>query len=515
MEPAFSYDEMPYSNKFFPQTHPDRLATIGVLFGMSPTPIEKCRVLELGCGNGSNLIYQAVTLSGSEFVGVDLAAGHIDLASKSAKDLGVSNVAFHQMDVTKMTVEEFGKFDYIIAHGLFSWVPDFVRESVLQLYRNMLTENGIGYVSYNAYPGAHYREMAQEMMRYHTRGNAAPMEKVNAALQFVSDLYNDSPDDGIYKLMLQHEVQRHEDDGPEIVFHDDLAEINRAFYFHEFAGLLEKNGLQFLSEEKLSSLSMQKFSPEVRTKINAITDVIEREQYLDFLKGRVFRKTLFCHKEVKLNRDVPASHMDKFFVDSFLQPVSDAIEIDTRKVERFTGLGGVNIQIDHPLTKAVLYLLYTSPQGSKKFGDTLNEARILLEGNGYVSENWNEEFEAVRNIMFQIACETDIVELHLLERPPVSDLPEKPKTHPLPLWQLQYADAVATPLNIGMRVNDPVARHLLYLLDGTRTKADLVPELSRFIEQCGEIKDKAAFLKELPAWLDGGLAQFNKIGMFV
>lgn len=514
MEPAFSYDEMPYSNKFFPQTHPDRLATVATLFDMSPAPITKCRVLELGCGNGSNLIYQAVTLPGSEFVGIDLAAGHIDLAKKSAEELGVANVAFHQMDVTKMTAGEFGKFDYIIAHGLFSWVPDFVRESILDLYRKMLTPDGVGYISYNAYPGAHYREMPQEMKRFYTRKIESPMEKVKTSREFIKFLHKNASDQSVYKVMLEHEVMRQEDLDPELIFHDDLAEVNKAYYFYEFADLLQKNELQFISEEKLSSISLQKFSPEAKRAINSIEDVIEREQYIDFLKGRVFRQTLICHKEVTLDRNISPSRMDEFFVDSYLKPESPKPETTTNKIENFTGIGGINIQIDHPLTKTVMVMLWNKPQGSQKFDATLEAARKTLENEGYKSDDWSRDLEIARAILFQITCETGLVNISLFERPSINGVSEKPKAHALVRWQLRFGDTVATPLNIAMKMNDPVAKYLIELLDGSKTKADLIPILTEFIKTNDEIENKDEFLNEISLWFDQNIAQFTKIGMF-
>jgi tRNA G46 methylase TrmB len=66
-----AYDEVLYPSYTHNQTHPDRLATIATLFGLTPAPVERCRVLELGCGNGSNLVPMAYGLPGSEFVGID------------------------------------------------------------------------------------------------------------------------------------------------------------------------------------------------------------------------------------------------------------------------------------------------------------------------------------------------------------------------------------------------------------------------------------------------------------
>src|SRR5689334_17103178 len=107
MTEPFAYDELPYPGKFFVQTRPNRLAAVGILYGMKPADAEHCRVLELGCGNGSNLIGQAYSLPNSEFVGVDLSHVHIEEANNAAAELDLQNVEFRQMDVMDMTVEEF------------------------------------------------------------------------------------------------------------------------------------------------------------------------------------------------------------------------------------------------------------------------------------------------------------------------------------------------------------------------------------------------------------------------
>src|SRR5215204_7193153 len=182
MKEIFSYDVIPYPSKFFLQTHPDRLAVLATLFGMTPARIETCRVLELGCGNGSNLISHA------RFVGVDLAENHIADANRAAAELNLQNVEFYQLDVMEMSAQEFGKFDYVIAHGLFSWVPDFVREKTLALYREFLNESGVGYISYNAFPGAHHRQMVQKMMQFHARHFSEPLEKVGKSISFLAFL---------------------------------------------------------------------------------------------------------------------------------------------------------------------------------------------------------------------------------------------------------------------------------------------------------------------------------------
>src|SRR6478672_5835319 len=143
------YDEVLYPSAVFPQTHPNRLATVAFLRGMNPAPIHHCRVLELGCGVGSNLTAMAFHLPESDFVGLDLARRPIASGQAFALKLGLQNIELHSMNVRDATLERFGRFDFIIAHGLYSWVPELVRERILAICREMLNPHGVAYISYN------------------------------------------------------------------------------------------------------------------------------------------------------------------------------------------------------------------------------------------------------------------------------------------------------------------------------------------------------------------------------
>src|SRR5947209_3687226 len=175
-----AYDEIPYPGFALPQTHPDRLATLATLFGMRPAPIDRCRVLELGCGDGANLIPMALTLPGSTFVGIDLAARPIAKGEAMVAALGLHNIALHQQDILGIS-ERIGTFDYIIAHGLYSWVPPPVRGKILAICAAHLRPDGIAYVSYNTYPGGRLREIAREMIAFHTRGVTDPRDRIARA----------------------------------------------------------------------------------------------------------------------------------------------------------------------------------------------------------------------------------------------------------------------------------------------------------------------------------------------
>lgn len=514
MDVPFSYDVLAYPSKFFLQTHPDRLATLATLFGMTPHAVESCRVLELGCGNGSNLISQAFGLPNAAFVGIDLGEKHILEAKQSASELELSNIEFHNLDLMDLSTADFGKFDYITAHGLFSWVPEPVRARTLFIFREMLNENGIGYISYSAFPGAHHRQMVQEMLRFHTRAVSEPAEKVGSAISFLGFLTENTSERDVFGRILQHDLQRHKSHDAADIFHDDLSDINRAFYFHEFAGLLNDAGLQYLAEAELHAMGTHGLSADAKAFIESVPDIVEKEQYLDFLRGRIFRQTLFCHKETLLERAPSPSVMDNFLFASSVEPQSKNPELASQKIEKFIGFKGVGIEIDQPLAKAALLYLGSIWGRRVKFAELVDNARALLEKQGFSTDDWEPHIETCRKILLQICIGTDIIELHVSETKASADVSLRPKVNALSRWQLKNADNILTQLNIDMKIEDEVSRRLLELLNGTRNKLQLITAMKDFIRRTDGIEDKQLLLNGLSGWLDDSLTKLARLGLF-
>src|SRR5215213_643131 len=132
-----SYDEVPYHGIALPMTHPDHLAALATLFGMRPAAVEHCRVLELGCAEAGNLIPMAYTLPTSHFVGIDLSSRQIEHGRALAAALDLKNLELHATDMC-MIDDRFGQFDYIIAYGVYSWVPPDVQQTILAICQRRL-----------------------------------------------------------------------------------------------------------------------------------------------------------------------------------------------------------------------------------------------------------------------------------------------------------------------------------------------------------------------------------------
>lgn len=477
-----TYDAVLYPGFALAQAHPDRLATLAALFGLAPPDVARCRVLELGCGDGMNLISVALGLPEAECIGIDLAAAGINRGQRIIRELDLKNITLRQYDIMKIG-REFGQFDFIIAHGLYSWVPPVVRDKILAICRENLRDNGVAYVSYNAYPGSHMRDMVREMMRYHVREFTEPKERVDQARALVKFLAESGTDPDLYRLILQKEFERIAEFRDSTLFHDDLAEYNNPVYFYQFAEHAARYGLQYLAEAQFFDMQAGMFPARVVETLNQLSDdIIAREQYLDFLKCRRFRQTLLCHEDWKLNYELQPEKVSQFHIAAQIHMETESKHLHDREVVTFLGPKRSSLKTDNPLLKAALMLLSEAWPRAFHFHDLLAQARNISgqhsvkDGNGV-----HEETRALGELLVR-AYAGGIAEFSL--HPPrfVVQPSVRPVASPLARFQSREGDKVINLRHANISIEDALGRQLLRLLDGSRDRNALVNDLMAAIE---------------------------------
>jgi methyltransferase-like protein len=461
------YDRIAYRTLPMPQTHPDRLATVSLLHGMTPRPIDRCRVLELGCGDGSNLIPMAYGLPGSEFVGVDLAATAVTSGVAAISALGLRNVALHHLDVMEIS-DTFGIFDYIIAPGIYSWVPAPVRDRILAICEAHLAPQGVAFVSYNTYPGCHLRQAVWQILQFHVEGIADPGERIaqaRALARFMADCPQAEASDG---AVLGNEMRAVLDHSPGLLFHDDLAATNFPLYFHEFASHARRHRLQFLAEANIHEMQPQAYPPEVARQVWQLANesVVQKEQYLDFLRNRRFRQTLLCHEDVPLDRMLQREILRTLHLGSSARPVVERPNVDAPGiVEEFRGRGDSTMSTDHPLAKAAMLHLGQVWPRVIGFDD-------LLRNIGRRGDNAAETGSLLDILL--AAYTAGFIELHTHAPHFALEPGPRPTASPVARLQLEHGSFVASLRHTSVCIEDDLGRLLLRLMDGTRT-----PEMLR------------------------------------
>jgi methyltransferase-like protein/SAM-dependent methyltransferase len=516
-----AYDKVLYPSYTRIQTHPDRLATIGRLLGMQPAPVQKSRVLELGCGNGSNLGPIAYGLPESEFVGVDLAERPIENARAMVRELGLKNTTFHQRSVTEIR-EDLGKFDYIICHGVYSWVPAEAREAILRVCRENLQPNGIAFVSYNAYPGNRLREMIREMMLFHVHGFSEPQEQIEQARALAGFVAAAQDENDLYRKFLKEEMEQFLRQDGNYVFHDALAEINTPFYFFQFMAAAEAHGLGYLGEADFHVMLDLGLPAGVGEHLDQLSgNRIAREQYLDFLRCRRFRQTLLCHQEVELNLALKPDQITDFHIAGFVRRVPADPASPNSALEKFENRQGARIQTECALAKAAFAILTDEWPQALSYSDLLRRAKETV----VASKQWKPENEAREESEFKTALfrsyGAGLLELHTYAAEVFREVSARPIASPLAQWQTRQANFVSSLYHTAVQVQEPLIRELIGLLDGTRDREALLRVLEATVDRQREasgavgnpIAEDAAARKMLAEALDQNLTKLARMGL--
>ncbi|MBK9711991.1 MAG: class I SAM-dependent methyltransferase [Kouleothrix sp.] len=482
--PPISYDDVPYRSRSLPSTAPNHLATLAALFGMRPAPATQCRVLELGCAGGGNLIPLAYALPESSFVGIDLSAHQIAIGQTLVDELGLGNIALEHGNILDIGAE-LGRFDYIIVYGIYSWVPREVQEKILAICKRHLASNGVAFVSYNTYPGWHIRGIARDMMLYHSQHfetNDQRISQARAVVDFMAEatakLGANDARIKLYSQLLEQEREQIHAQPDFYLAHEHLSEVNDPIYFAQFVERAAQHGLQYLSDARLSTMLVGLLPADIAETLEGIAPhSIAVEQFMDFLYNRTFRQTLLCHDDVPLRRDLAPQQMLGFQVASAARPVAPGEPEFSPTLEKFRTPSGSVISAKSPLSSAALRCLADRWPQALSFDDLLAAA---LARAGSPPE---DAVAAERLADLVLTCySTDVVELRVHTPPFVLEAGERPTASRLARLQARR-DGVVTNLCHESVALDPACEALMPYLDGQHNRAALRAVLEQLIAE--------------------------------
>lgn len=517
----YEYDEIPYESYPCAQSSPEKLATIGRLFGMNPPKIETARVLELGSAAGGNLIPHAVNYPKGYYVGVDLSKVQVEDGQQHIKAMGLKNIELKHCSITDVD-DSFGKFDYIICHGVFSWVPEFVQDKIFEICNKNLSENGIAYISYNTLPGWNIVRTVRDMMMYHAKGFISPIDKITEAralLAFVKDSLEgqDTP----YAKMLSQEAELLSKQGDHYIRHEYLEDHNKQFYFTDFMADAAKQGLQYLSDVALSTMYLGNMKPSVTEKLQNLNDIVKTEQYLDFINNRRFRSTLLCHSNVAINRALNNNSIKEFAISLDIVPEKpfNQKDLESNEVVKFFFKGDENqhISSSSKCLKAVLYIFAEYKGYPLKFETIVEKANKLFKTDCKAQIENDFLNNAIRLVI------KGHMEISLFERDKSRVNLEKPTLSNLVLYQVNNtSNSWITGFNhiaIAINIFD---RFALKYMDGKNTKKQILDNLLKEVADGHlnvnidniKIEDPKQIKKELTVYLDNTITRLSTFGVF-
>jgi methyltransferase-like protein len=462
-----SYDDVPYGASAHPSTHPDRLATIATLFGATPPPPAEARVLELGCARGGNLIPMAVAAPGARFVGIDLSGRQIEDAQSVVSKLALDNIEVRHASILDVDAS-YGEFDYIICHGVYAWVPHDVQHKILSIYAEHLSPNGVGHVSYNTYPGWHFRGMVRDMLVYHSSGFTDPATRIAAARAMLGFLAHSAGQESSYGRIINAELDLLAKLPDYYLFHEHLEPDNQPLYFHEFAERVAAADLQYLGDADPPTMGHFNFPEEVQQILRKLSNnVVEAEQYMDFLRNRTFRQSLLVKPDVPLSRSLTPASLRGLRVAS-------SVEVDgsTDGPElQFRGRTNESLTTRDPVLVTALRTLRDGWPGSIVFDELV---RAVSEALGVGAD---EVGRSLGKSLLRLYVSSRLVELHAAAPAFTLVVGDRPVASPLARLQARETTEVTNLRHEPVRLGD-AERLVLAHVDGTRSRAEIAALLN-------------------------------------
>ena len=472
---ARHYDQIPYTSRPFPQSHPQRMAALGRLFGLTPPDLSNCRVLELGCASGGNLIPLAAAFPAAQFVGIDLSGVQIAEGQARIKRLGAKNIRLINMSISDVTTG-LGTFDYIICHGVYSWVPLEVRDAILRVAHDNLSEHGLAYISYNVYPGWRLRAVLRDAMLFHGSAADDPAEKIARGRDFLDKLGNLTNASSAYGQLLRQEAKNLGALEDNYIAHEYFEANNDPCYFADFVKRCGIFDLSYLTESELHLTIAENFGAETGALLRSLSDNgLERlEQYIDFLTGRTFRQSLLVRREQahRIGRILSPASIAGLHLSTALGPdpeIDGESFVFKDRAQRTLTTTSAAVR-DAVAKLAGMYPLTATPE------------QLVDEGAGAHNEQDKRDIErSLFNMVMAGIADISSV-------PFAASATVQPRPTAVPLARADARDGQTWTTNVRHETVplSLVARAVLPMLDGTNSQTELIRKVQALVAE-GEI----------------------------
>lgn len=472
----FEYDQVDYPGMADDHIQLRALEFASRMNGARPKDLAGCRVLELGCADGTNLLPFAIEFPESDFLGIDLASRRIGQANETVRELGLTNVQFQLANVADLDPATIGTFDYILCPGVFSWATDSERLAMLSLCQQCLAPGGIAAISFNVLPGWNWSGTLRDFVRYATSDIPDPKEQISEARKSIEFMAENTASDtlqGVYYRRTRDQARKWSDT---YIYHEYISDRNRPFYFHQFQTMASDHGLRFVAEADFRHSSGFGLSPAARMAV-AQSPPDKREQLLDFVLNSGYRKSMLCRADeipqqptqreviaeaqLTLARSYSNVSLDQSSPNSLSLPVPNG-----------------SVTITDPITLAAIRELIASwPQtfSLDQLFDLAMEA-CRQTSPALAATPQHEGIEMISRSMIALLG-AGVVQA--FTRPPrvAMTVSTKPSVTPLTRYSASHGLVVVNQWHENSANLSEEDRHLLSLLDGTRDLDQLVQDM--------------------------------------
>ncbi len=465
------YDDVPYTDHAYAESHPDRLAVVAKMSGWGAPPIERARILELGCGVGGNLLPMAEQLPEATLVGVDRSRRQIAEARRVADAVGLKNVVFHEASFDAIDLPA-GSFDYVVCHGVYSWIPIEARRELLRVVARCLAPDGVAYVSFNTLPGWYARMAARDWLRFaeaESRDGATGI----ASLAWLKE--RASPELDAYRRQLDDVASRLRQTESAYLVHEYLAAEHHPELATTVLAEADVAGLRYLGDAIPASTAVELLDDETQARARGL-DVAATQQLVDFVKCTSFRRALFVRADTCDARAwtwpmrLAPTAMDTMRIASRLRITADP----AGGADRIEGAEGI-VHVFDPVARRALHELSLVAPRSLAFDELCRRTAAALT----TSPDATALRDAVRSELYDLWLAVGGLDLHSFEPTMTTTASERPEASAVARHHARTDGTLTNIWHQEVRLAEDVVRVVLARLDGTRTLGALTREVNR------------------------------------
>lgn len=294
-----------YTYGFYPELSPNRLNLVALLNGVTSPTGKNLRYLELGCGFGVGLILLAAMYPDYEFLGVDFNPVHIAHGQKMANDAGLTNIRFEEVDfveLAKYWPAEWGRFNYVAAHGIYTWLAAPVRQAVGKTIEHATKPGALVYLSYNTMPGWASTLPLQHLLRYwQNTENLGSVTAITQGKKRLKALIDAKSGMTTALPKMSQRLESMESQDPAYLVHEYLNEGWQPIWFDQMVGDMAASKLNYVGTAALGDTVIEKILPEAQKAIlDEYKNPIMREVMIDVMVNKAFRKDIFSRGATKM-----------------------------------------------------------------------------------------------------------------------------------------------------------------------------------------------------------------------
>ncbi|HXW20342.1 MAG TPA: class I SAM-dependent methyltransferase [Roseiarcus sp.] len=502
-----AYDLAPYQSVALMRLHPARLAACAKLAGLAPPPISSARVLEIGCASGGHIIPLAYAFPNARFVGVDVSPRQIADGKARIDRLGLANIELAAQSFAVLG-EADGDFDVIVAHGLYSWIPEPLRDDLLRVCGARLAPNGLALISYNVLPGWRMFEIVRDSMILHAGGEADQQKRSAKARRLFAAMKERADLSTSYGRFWRDEAQRMTVGDDAYLTHEVFEDSSAPSSFRDFTARAQRFGLAYACESRVRANRPETVAPDAAAIIEEFSggDGMAREQYIDIFSGRTFRESILIRADEAFRLDA-SDRRQRLAALHMIAPIG----LELRPIEGKPGAfviadDAVSLECDDPAAVESVRRLIARRPSSSRFEDLASETNDVSRPV-VLSTLWRMAEMGLLDVSTEpVAC--------------AEALSARPRASALATSDAKAGDLTATLRHAPFHM-DPLDRLLLARLDGARSRDSLV---DLFVEAVasgglrasgpqGPIVERKALLGALGPEVDRRLANYARIGL--